>query len=178
MKSKVFLLISVSLLIILIILLIEKPFRGKTSIEKQEQNLELKIGSVAPDFGLADTSDKIVKLSDYKGKKAVIVNFWASWCTACVSEMPMLQEVSQNYKDQLVVLGVNRQESKNDAIKFAYSLGVSFALLLDRNREVNDLYQVINMPVTYFVNKDGIITGFKYGELNKEELYSYIEDML
>lgn len=178
MISKKVLLVFIIIIVIVSIFLIEKPFSKKNSEQEKSQKVELTIGSPAPDFSLIDTTDRSLSLSEYKGKKAVIINFWASWCIACVSEMPLLQEASQNYKDKLVVLGVNRQESKNDAIKFAYSLGVSFALLLDSDRSVNDLYQVINLPVTYFVNKDGIITGFKRGELTREELYSYIEDMI
>ena len=182
MKSKKILLALVLIIIVLSIILIEKPFSSKDSIQKIDsktlKDVGLKVGDVAPDFSLVDTSDNVIKLSEFRVQKAVIINFWASWCTACVSEMPMLQEVSQNYKDSIVVLGVNRQESKRDAVKFAYSIGVSFPLLLDKDRKVNDLYHVINLPVTYFVNKDGFITGLKYGELSREELYKYIDDLV
>ncbi len=178
MKSKNIMLIFVLIAIIGVVTLIEKPFSPKASVKNAGSVAELGVGGPAPDFSLIDATDKKVSLSDFTGKKAVIINFWASWCVACVSEMPLLQEASLTYKDDLVVLGVNRQESKNDAIKFAYSLGVSFPLLLDSDRSINDLYQVISLPVTYFVNKEGVITGFKRGELNKQELYNYIQDMI
>lgn len=176
--NKKILLVLIVLLIVISILLIEKPFSNKSSVKNIKEVLELKVGGLAPDFSLIDTTDKKVSLGDFIGKKAAIINFWASWCVACVSEMPLLQEASQTYKDDLVVLGVNRQESKNDAIKFAYLVGVTFPLLLDSDRSVNDLYRVLGMPATFFVNKDGVITGFKRGELNRQELYDYIQDMI
>ena len=176
MKNKNVLLILALILIVGLILIIEKPLGAKDVTSQKTTNL--KIGDAAPDFTLLDTTDKNVALSDFKGKKAVIVNFWASWCYACISEMPMLQQASQNYKDNLVVLGINRQESKKDAIKFAYSIGVSFPLLLDTDRKINDLYGVTGLPVTYFINKDGIITGLKRGELIKEEVDNNIQKMI
>lgn len=178
MKNKTLLLILILIAIIAAIILIEKPFMAKSSVKNINQVVELKVGGLAPYFSLIDTTDKKVSLSDFIGKKAVIINFWASWCVACVSEMPLLQEASQTYKKDLVVLGVNRQESKNDAIKFAYFVGVTFPLLLDNDRSVNDLYHVLGLPATFFVNKDGVITGFKRGELNSQELYNYIQDMI
>ena len=86
----------------------------------------LEIGQLAPDFEMQYPDGRKVKLSDFKGKP-VIVNFWATWCAPCEAELPEFVQTYEKYKDQgLVILGVNAQESGEDANKFVEKYGLSF----------------------------------------------------
>jgi len=118
----------------------------------------LKIGVKAPDFELKSLEGESVKLSDYEGKK-VILNFWATWCPPCREEMPDMEKFSQGMGDDVVILAVNI-DPENDVQAFANEYGISFTILLDSQSSknpVNDLYQVLSIPTTYFIDSKGVI---------------------
>ena len=117
------------------------------------------VGFLAPDFTLQNEAGEFVSLSDFRGK-AVLVNLWASWCTPCQREMPAMQNVYDQYKEQgFVVLAVNvtSQDSRANAIAFAESLNLTFPILFDVNGEVALAYQMRAFPSSYFIGIDGII---------------------
>lgn len=139
-------------------------------------NLDLgapEIGTLAPDFVLNDLAGKPVQLSDLRGS-VVVINFWASWCDPCREEMPVLQAFYNQYANQgLVVLGVNATytDSKTDAISFVEELGLTFPMLFDETGEVGDqLYKVIGLPTSYWIDQDGIIRSFQLGALTEDEM--------
>lgn len=117
------------------------------------------VGFLAPDFTLVNMDGEMVRLSDYRGQ-AVLVNLWASWCVPCIREMPAMQSVYDQYKDQgFVVLAVNitSQDTKASAIAFVEQLNLTFPILFDLNGEVARAYQMRAFPSSYFIGKDGII---------------------
>ena len=79
-------------------------------VESQELNTIPAIGKPAPEFELTNINGDTVRLSDYKGK-TVAINFWATWCSPCVFELPVFQEYYQNESDSFEILAVNNQES-------------------------------------------------------------------
>ncbi|MCH7662674.1 MAG: TlpA family protein disulfide reductase [Chloroflexi bacterium] len=117
------------------------------------------VGFLAPDFTLQNEAGEFVSLSDFRGK-VVLVNLWASWCGPCLREMPAMQSVYDQYKEQgFIVLAVNitSQDSRANAIAFAESLNLTFPILFDVNGVVALAYQMRAFPSSYFIGSDGII---------------------
>lgn len=134
----------------------------------KSENVGTSIGDFAPDFELESIAGKKAKLSDFKGK-AVILNFWASWCAPCKEEMPLFENIYRSDSD-IVVIGVNLQESRKNVADFIEKFDISFPILLDPNSEVKGLYNVFTQPVTYFINKEGKIIDKKFGPLTEGEI--------
>ena len=115
------------------------------------------IGQPAPDFKLQNLDGESVSLSDFKGK-AVLVNFWATWCGPCRIEMPYLQEIYEEWSEQgLVLLAVNIGESPAKVKDFMEKYNLSFPVLLDAKTTVAREYNVSGIPTTFFIDKDGVI---------------------
>lgn len=117
----------------------------------------IKPGDLAPDFTLTTLDGLKLKLSDTKGK-GVILNFWGTYCPPCVTEMPLIEEKYQKYKDQgLTVVAVNIAENKITVDRFAHRYGLTFPIALDFKRETVDPYGIGPMPATLFIRPDGTI---------------------
>ena len=117
-------------------------------------------GFQAPDFELRTLEGESVTLSDLRGK-AIILNFWATWCPPCRSEMPAMQQVYTDYEpDGFVVLAVNntQQDRREDVENFILEQGLTFPVLLDNTGGVSTRYQVHSMPTSFFIDPEGIIT--------------------
>lgn len=164
-----YILIAIIAIIIILITIIELRKPGQNPISSSDKNVGISIGKTAPDFELQDLSGKNVKLSDFRGKN-VILNFWASWCPPCREEMPEFQRIYAENSDSLAVIGINLQESKENADAFVKKLGITFPILLDPNARVKDMYNVFTQPVTYFIDKDRKIVDKKFGPLTSEEI--------
>jgi thiol-disulfide isomerase/thioredoxin len=115
------------------------------------------IGSLAPEFSLKSVPDgKTVSLSSLRGK-AVVVNFWATWCGPCKIEMPWLVDLQKKYGDQgLQIVGITKDDSNEAAIaKFTQKMGVNYTILVG-NQQVVDLYGGVGgLPTSFFVNRSG-----------------------
>lgn len=144
-------LISVLIMAVLIFTLL---LSGCTCSETDDES-EL----VAPDFTLFTPDGQQVALSDFKGQP-VLLNFWAIRCSPCRYEMPLFQEIYEDDKwtqKGLVILAVNLQESADDVLLFMAENGLSFTVLLDTTGEVGNRYGIMGIPITLFIDKDGII---------------------
>jgi len=122
-------------------------------------------GFMAPDFSLETLSGTSAGISDLRGK-AVILNFWASWCPPCRAEMPAFQQTVDEFAGtDLVVLGVNAtsQDSLGDVRKFLDKYQLSFAIPLDINGQVSRTYQVRSLPTTFFIDRKGVIKKVMIG---------------
>ncbi len=130
----------------------------------QAETIELK--GQAPDFTLKTLDGKNVRLGELRGK-VIMLNFWATWCGPCRAEMPLLEKLQQRYeKTGFTVLGVNIEDTNNqdklDKVSdFAKDKGVSFPVLLDKDkqlvRQIEQLYLSENlpMPTTVFIDRSG-----------------------
>ena len=140
-----------------------------------------RVGFVAPDFTLDLLGGEKITLSDLRGK-VVLVNIWASWCPPCLREMPALEEVYQEFKDQgLVVLAVNTtyQDSEAQAAEFAQNFGLTFPIPLDRTGAVSKRYLLRGLPSTYFVDRQGIIRSVVIGgPMNKAVITSNVQNLI
>jgi cytochrome c biogenesis protein CcmG, thiol:disulfide interchange protein DsbE len=136
------------------------------------------IGAKAPDFELKTEDGKKVKLSDFKGKP-VMVNFFATWCTACRKEMPTLQEAYKKYEAQgFVILAVDLNESNLVVQAFREKLNLTFPIVIDENDRVTRLYDIIPLPTSYFVDKEGNVQAKWTGEINMGQLESILKKLL
>ncbi len=136
-------------------------------------------GHPAPDFSLVDLDGKIVKLSDLRGK-AVLINFWTTWCPPCRAEMPDIETVYQRYKGQgLMVLGVDVQEEQDAVAKYVQKGGFSWTFLLDQTGDVFfGKYRGAAFPTSFFVDKDGVVQDVSIGALNEKGLENKLAKIL
>jgi len=138
-------------------------------------------GFLAPDFELRTIEGENVKLSDLRGQ-AVLVNLWATWCPPCRAEMPAIEKIYKEYKDEgLVVLGVNMtyQDTFSNVAPFIDEYGLSFPVLLDETGTVGTAYQLRSLPSSFFVDRDGIISEVVIGGPMAEALLrTRVEEIL
>ena len=124
----------------------------------------------APDFTLKSSSGENVKLSELRGT-VVLLNFWASWCGPCRTEMPLLDELYQEYRDYgFTILGVNLDENRDQANLLLDKIPVSFPVLFDPANSTSETYQVDAMPTTVLIDRNGKVRyhhrGYKDGYMD------------
>ncbi|MEF3309428.1 thiol-disulfide oxidoreductase ResA [Paenibacillus sp. GYB004] len=137
----------------------------------------VKVGYKAPDFTLTGLDGKKYQLSDYQGK-AVVLNFWGTFCPPCVREMPALQNQYDYWKAKDVeVLGINLNESRITVQSFVRQVEVTFPILLD-NDTVRKMYQIKSYPSTIYIDPNGKISDIMVGEMTEEDIDSRIRNML
>lgn len=156
-----------------------EPFavQEQESENMSEEQKEIE-ANPAPDFTVTDENGNEHKLSDFIGKP-VILNFWASWCGPCKSEMPDFDDAYQKYKDEIHFLMVNLTDGSRETVETASSYireqGYSFPVYYDTKSEAMMTYSVYSVPATYFINKDGNIIAGAQGAISKENLQTGID---
>jgi len=126
------------------------------------------VGGPAPSFELETLSGEIFKSSDLKNK-AVILNFWATWCVPCIKEMPELNKAHASFKENDVeIIAINFAETRSKVDKFVSKHPINSPVLLDKYGNVSQDYRVRNLPVTYFISPDGIIMDTVFGGITQQ----------
>ncbi|MDO8662192.1 MAG: redoxin domain-containing protein [Candidatus Omnitrophota bacterium] len=114
----------------------------------------------APAFQLTDLNGKVVFLSDYKDKQAVILFFWTTWCPFCREELKRLnQEYAGLTKDAIEVLAIDVGESKSKVDNFVKTRNLTFKVLLDKDNTVADAYELMGVPTYIVINKSGQVVS-------------------
>ncbi|MGC3980282.1 MAG: TlpA disulfide reductase family protein [Steroidobacteraceae bacterium] len=124
--------------------------------------------TAAPTFTLPGKNAEAIDLAKLKGQ-VVMLNFWASWCGPCRTEMPLMDQIYKKYSAAgFVLLGVNVDTDSTDAQKFLSQVPVSFPIAFDRDNKVSKLYDVSAMPSTVFIDRKGNVRalhrGYKAGD--------------
>jgi peroxiredoxin len=138
-------------------------------------------GKRAPDFSLRTVEGKKVSLADYKGK-AVLINFWATWCAPCKIEMPWLVALRSQYAPQgFEILGVNADDPgtpRSKLAKFGEEQGLNYPLLVGDDAMSRKYGGVEFLPTSYFVGRDGKIVAETAGLVSKNEVEASIKKAL
>jgi thiol-disulfide isomerase/thioredoxin len=137
------------------------------------------MGNLAPDFELPSLDGKNLKLSDLRGK-AVLLNFWATYCGPCKIEMPWFVELQKEYGPQgFQIVGVAMDDASNEEIaKFAKEMGVNYPILLGKD-SVADSYGGVNvLPTTFFLDRDGKLIAREFGLRSRSDFVDDIKKAL
>jgi peroxiredoxin len=161
----------------------EKLFRfdpekthARQRAEARREALIDSVGKPAPDFSLVDLQGSEVKLGELRGK-AVLLNFWATWCVPCRSEMPTIELLHREFGDKgLVVLGVDDEEAQTQ-IAFLQESGFSFASLVEPRKQATNLYGVGGIPTTVVIDQQGTIKSYDQGTASYESLRKTLKEM-
>ena len=128
------------------------------------------VGTTAEDFRLVDLEGKSQSLSQYRGK-VVLVNFWATWCKPCTTEMPAMQATYDKLRDKgFVVLAINELEDEAKVREHIKQYGHTFPVLMDRDNKVANQFGVFGLPVSVFIDEKGVVQEYIKGGLLTEQL--------
>lgn len=165
-------------IVILAAVLIIGGYAIGTTLFASDSNGSLKAGSEPPAFALADLDGNVQQLSDYKGK-AVVLNFWGTFCPPCVKEMPEFERQYAKWKDQgLVILAVNLSEDTLTVNNFVRQFDLNYPILRDVNRKTERSYGLRSYPTTFFIQPDGKLLEIKVGGMTEQEIDERIERLL
>lgn len=136
-------------------------------------------GMPAPQFALNTLEGQPMNLADLKGK-AVLVNFWASWCPPCLEETPALIEAYNELKAEnpnIEFVGIGTNDDKANLVKFAENNKVPYVMVDDADGKVSDAYAVRGMPTTFFIDANGIVRNVWNGEIKKDKVLELMRGM-
>ncbi len=128
------------------------------------------IGSPAPDFELPTPNGETLRLSALRGQW-VVVNFWATWCAPCRAEMPVLQALIDSPPEaaralgQVALIAVNRDESAAAVRAFLDELNLTLPVALDAGGKISNRYGIVSLPITFFIDPEGIVRHKQIGEV-------------
>lgn len=173
-------LISFSVIIILGVIgyksLTKSYTPDEVNIENKENNLKK-----ARDFEVLDNNGEKVKLSDFLGKP-VVVNFWATWCTPCKSELPEFDENYKKYSEKIEFLMVNLTDGYSETVEntkeFIKENKYEFPVYFDTEYSASTTYNLYSIPQTLFIDKEGNILKSYKGMINKKNLDKYIKELV
>ena len=139
---------------------------------------ELALGEPAPDGPVErlDGSGEAT-LADYRGKW-LLVNFWASWCKPCEEESPAIEGFAREHRDELVVIGINSEDSTGDATEFVEENGLSWEFFKDTEDERADDYGVLGLPETFLVDPEGDLALLYRGPVDRDYLDEFVTPLI
>ena len=137
------------------------------------------VGNLAPDFTLPTIDGQAVTLSDFTAAGTpVVLNFWATWCPPCRVEMPYFESAATRHAGEIAILGLNQAEPAEAIATYARDHGLTYPLLVDADMKVNNLYGVLNLPTTVFIDHNGIVREVLIGTINQGVLAERIEELM
>ena len=128
----------------------------------------------APAFSLKLFSGKTISLTDFNGKKPVVINFWASWCQPCRDEAPVLAKVSKIYSDKVVFIGIVTNDTQDKATAFMQEFGITYDNGIDTSG-IGTKYGITGIPETFWIDTNGRIVDHWIGAIDEATLTSRTE---
>ncbi|KAF2333641.1 TlpA family protein disulfide reductase [Flavobacterium ginsenosidimutans] len=160
---------------------IKNSEKGLEMAEKLKYFKQSKVGSPAPDFEAKDINSKTISLANFKGKKYILIDFWASWCGPCREELPYIKELYKKYQAQgFEIISVTKDENSDlwkKAIAKEQIEAWKHISILENNSSIDKDYFVNGVPHKVLIDKNGIIIG-KWkgsGEINKHDLQKQLK---
>lgn len=129
----------------------------------------------APDFTLQKLGGGTISLSEFRGKKPVVVDFWASWCPNCRGDMPKLNGFYEKYKDKVEVIGVNLQEKESTVKNFIESRSISFPIVLDSSGQASNAFGIQYTNTHFLIDINGNLVRTIPGDISEADIVSLIE---
>jgi thiol-disulfide isomerase/thioredoxin len=125
----------------------------------------------APDFEVTALNNKQIRLSDYIGKKVIILNFFTTWCGPCRAELPELIAYYKKHEaENLVMIGINADEKKDLVDRFVAEQKISFPVGIDTNDVITAKYRVKSYPTTVFIGADGKVALYQIGQIDNADV--------
>ena len=139
--------------------------------------LALSFSGYAADFSLEDVQGKTHRLADYRGKW-VLVNFWATWCSPCLSEIPELASLHNAHKDNdLVVIGIAMDSGSSRRVAdFSQAHGISYPVVMGNRRIAAQIGELEVLPTSYLYPPNGEQVSYQAGEVTRESIETYIKN--
>ena len=135
------------------------------------------VDSLAPPIQGNSISDTIINTYQLRGT-TVIVNFWATWCGPCRVEMPILQDIYDEFTDELTIIAINLGEPRSIVQHWVQEQGLTYEILIDNERQIETLYNLLAPPSTYIVNAEGVITDIFYGPVTANSLRQSLSQII
>jgi thiol-disulfide isomerase/thioredoxin len=150
---------------------------GTTTATDTGSGTIAEVGEPVPDVSWFTFDGGSASMADYEGRP-LVVNFWASWCPPCITEMPAFEEVHRSLGDEVAFLGIDVQETAEDGQAFLEDVEVTWDLGRDPDGRVVRQMGGIGMPTTVLIDADGIVQEIHTGELSGAELSDLIDEKL
>jgi thiol-disulfide isomerase/thioredoxin len=155
----------------------EEDVSGEAPEEEQPEEVP------APDFTIMDLDGSMVSLSDrLEDGKPIVLNFWATWCGPCTSELPAFNKAVADYADEITFMMINLTDGQVETVpgvrEFLTENGYSLPVYFDKKGSASGPYGASSIPLTYFITSDGMVVGGHMGSMSEETLYNYLEQLL
>ena len=177
MKRDPVILIVVAMVVTIMLVFGIQKSRNSSGTKATSNKLQ---GQTAPDFTLTSLDGKTLKLSDFRGK-AVLLNFWATWCEPCKVEMPWFVDLQKKYGPQgLQVLGVAMDDANpKDISEFAKKMNVNYPIVVGKEEVGNQYGGIPYLPSTFYISRDGKIVDRVFGlGTGRSEIEDHIQKTL
>lgn len=141
-----------------------------------------RIGEPARAYNAATLEGQEVTLESMRGQ-VVLLNLWATWCTPCRMETPYLQSIYEEHKDQgfeIVGISMDTRDAADDVEMFVEEYGVTYTILHDPQMRGMELYQVLGLPATFLIDREGVLRWMRYGPIPEDdpEFLKALEDVI
>lgn len=170
---------TLSILVVIVVVVAGVWFSVQKNTDIQERDDNKPSSEAVPDITLKDYEGNDVRLTDLSGKPLVI-NSWAVWCPFCIKELPDFATIQKEFGDQVVIIAIDRAETRDTAKEFTDGLGITqdMVFLLDPSDSFYRAIGGFSMPETMFVDKNGNIVDHKRGPMGIEEIRARIKNIL
>ena len=182
MKSNIKIIIMVALLVLVVAGAVIGYSLFKDDVNNTTTQADTKTQKTVKitDFNFFDINNNEVKLSSFSGKP-IVLNFWATWCPSCVSELPDFQSAYNTYKDDIQFIMLNLTDGDRETEKsvkdFISENKYTFPVYMDKKAEGRNAYGIYSIPQTMFIDKEGNIIYTYTGGITLHDLETYIKQI-